>query len=165
MDGQRTITIPANPARGTIKAKEGFFVVGAFNPDAPGARVSEALMSRFKVHVEVGTDYSMLRKMGVQSQIVTIARNMDKKRKNGSVMWAPQMRECLAFRDAESLLGFDFAMENLISVCPEDDRPVFTSLVKRIIGSDADNYGALSAGKQFTAAASEAEEEEVEVHA
>lgn len=164
MDGQRTITIPANPSRGTITAKEGFYVVGAFNPDAPGARVSEALMSRFKVHIYVDTDYGILAKMGVHKQVVTIARNMERKRVNGSVSWAPQMRECLAFRDTETLLGFDFAMENLISVCPVDDRGTFMSLVKRTLGQDGEKYTALSAGKQWApeAEAEEAEEAEVE---
>jgi hypothetical protein len=145
MDGQRKVKIPANPDRGEIVAKEGFFVVAASNPDAPGSRASEALLSRFRIHIEVGTDYALARKLGVDTNIVTIASNADRKRKNGQMLWAPQLRELLAFRDNAELLGFDFAVANLMQTCPVDERSQFASIVERTLGNKHD---ALEAGKQ-----------------
>src|SRR5690606_33812628 len=37
MDGRDTLFLPSNPAEGEIKVAPGFYVVGACNPDAPGA--------------------------------------------------------------------------------------------------------------------------------
>src|SRR4051812_16154000 len=65
MDGRDEIRITANPDRGIVKAKPGFFVLAATNPHAPGVRLSEALLSRFQIHLEVTTDYAVCRELGV----------------------------------------------------------------------------------------------------
>ena len=70
MDGTNELTITANPERGTIKAKEGFYVIAATNPNAPGVRLSEALLSRFVLQVEMSTDYLLAKKLGAPQQIV-----------------------------------------------------------------------------------------------
>jgi len=134
MDGRGEIRITANPERGVVKAKKGFYVVGACNPHAPGARMSEALVSRFVTQFEVTTDFGLARKLGVSSKVVTAAQNLDKKMTSGEVSWAPQLRELLAFKDNEKVFGTKFALNNLVAVSPEMDRPVVADVLTRAYG-------------------------------
>lgn len=136
IDGRRELTITQNPERGTVKAKEGFYVVGATNPNAVGVRLSEALLSRFSVQVEMTTDWSLAKKLGVPAIAVTVAQNLSKKRQSGEISWCPQMRELLAFRDQTSLLGTMFAVENLLACAPENDRGVVAEVFSRVLGEE-----------------------------
>lgn len=122
MDGRREYKVTANPARGTVKAIDGFFVIGATNPNAPGVRLSEALLSRFTLQVEVTTDYAMALQLGVDKHIVAAAKSLDQRARDGQLSWAPQFRELLAYRDVAKVFGTDFAAENLIASAPEDMR-------------------------------------------
>jgi len=134
MDGRSEIRITANPDRGTVIAQPGFFVIGATNPHAPGVRLSEALLSRFGVHVEVTTDYAVAREMGVADVLVTAAENLDKRRATGEIGWAPQMRELLRAKRQWDTRGDKFAIRNLIGSAPEDDRPVVQEVLARTTG-------------------------------
>jgi hypothetical protein len=136
MDGRREITITANPERGTVKAKEGFYIVAATNPNAPGVRLSEALLSRFTIHTEMTTDWSLARKLGAPTTIVTAAQNLSKKQQAGETSWAPQMRELLAFRDLSKMFGTKFAIANLLAASPELDRPVVADVFTRVFGEE-----------------------------
>jgi len=136
MDGRREITITANPERGTIKAHPDFYVVAATNPNAPGVRLSEALLSRFTVQVEMTTDWNLARKLGVSTTMVTAAQNLAKKQQSGEVSWAPQMRELLAFRDISGTFGTTFAIQNLLAAAPEMDRPVVADVFTRAFGTE-----------------------------
>jgi len=134
MDGRREYTVTANPERGTVKAKDGFYVVAATNPNAPGVRLSEALLSRFTLHVEVTTDWPLARKLGCPTQVVTAAQNLSKKQSAGETSRAPQMRELLAFRDIDKEFGSKFAISNLLAAAPELDRPVVADVLSRVYG-------------------------------
>ena len=136
MDGRKEITITQNPERGTVKAKEGFFVIGATNPNAPGVRLSEALLSRFTVQVEMTTDWNLAKKLGVPATAVSVAQNLAKKQANGETMWSPQMRELLAFRDLVGIFGTKFAIANLLASAPEIDRPVVADVFTRVFGEE-----------------------------
>ena len=136
MDGRREITINANPERGTVKAHPDFYVVAATNPNAPGVRLSEALLSRFTNQVEMTTDWSLARKLGVPTTIVTAAQNLNKKRESGECSWAPQMRELLAFRDIAAEFGQAFAVANLLAASPEMDRPIVADVLTRLFGDE-----------------------------
>lgn len=134
MDGRKEYTVTANPERGTVKAKDGFYVIAATNPNAPGVRLSEALLSRFIVQVEMTTDWSLAKKLGVPVAIVTAAQNLAKKQTSGEVSWAPQFRELLAFRDLEKVYGTKWAIQNLLAASPEMDRPVVADVFARAYG-------------------------------
>jgi hypothetical protein len=134
MDGRDEIRIVANPDRGIVKAAPGFFVCAATNPHAPGVRLSEALLSRFAIHLEVGTDYTMMRELGVPDALVTAAENLEGRRKTGLVGWAPQARELLRASRQWSKRGDLFAIRNLISSAPEDDREAVAEQLKRTTG-------------------------------
>lgn len=136
MDGRRELTITANPDRGTIKAHPNFYVVAATNPNAPGVRLSEALLSRFTLQVEMTTDWNLSRKLGVSATMVTAAQNLAKKQASHEVSWAPQMRELLAFRDAAEVFGTPWAIANLLAAAPEMDRPVVADVFTRAFGVD-----------------------------
>jgi len=136
MDGRKEYTVTANPERGTVKAKPGFFVIAATNPNAPGVRLSEALLSRFTVQAEMTTDWGLARKLGAPTPIVTAAQNLDKKQQSSEVSWAPQMRELLAFRDLAVAFGTKFAIANLLAAAPEIDRPVVADVFTRVFGEE-----------------------------
>lgn len=134
MDGRRELAVSANPERGVVKAKEGFWVVAATNPNAPGVRLSEALLSRFTIQAELTTDWSLAKKLGVPNAAVVAAQNLSKKMENGEVSWSPQMRELLAFRDLAKLFGTKWAIQNLLAAAPELDRPVAADVFTRVFG-------------------------------
>lgn len=136
MDGRREYTVTANPERGTVKAKDGFYVVAATNPNAPGVRLSEALLSRFTIHAEMTTDWALARKLGCPTPIVTAAQNLSKKQQSNEVSWAPQMRELLAFRDLSKNFGTKFAIANLLAAAPEIDRPIVADVFTRVFGEE-----------------------------
>lgn len=136
MDGRREYNVTANPERGTVRAEDGFYVIAATNPNAPGVRLSEALLSRFTIQVEMTTDWGLAKKLGVPSQIVTAAQNLSKKQQSSEVSWAPQMRELLAFRDLSEMFGTKFAIANLLAAAPEMDRPVVADVFTRVFGDE-----------------------------
>jgi len=136
MDGRREYTVTANPERGTVKAADGFYVIAATNPNAPGVRLSEALLSRFAIHAEMTTDWQLARKLGAPTPIVTAAQNLSKKQQSGEVSWAPQMRELLAFRDLSKAFGSKFAIANLLAAAPELDRPIVADVFTRVFGEE-----------------------------
>jgi len=137
MDGRRELTITANPERGTVKAHENFYVVAATNPNAPGVRLSEALLSRFTVQSEMGTDWERARQMGVPSSLVTGAQNLSKRMATGEVSWAPQMRELLAFKATSEVFGTDWAISNLLAATPEMDRPIVADVMSKVFPQEA----------------------------
>lgn len=136
MDGRQEYTVTANPERGTVHAAEGFYVIAATNPNAPGVRLSEALLSRFAVQAEMTTDWALARKLGAPAAIVTAAQNLAKKQQSAEVSWAPQMRELLAFRDLANEFGTKFAISNLLAAAPEIDRPIVADVFTRVFGEE-----------------------------
>ena len=131
MDGRRELRVTSNPERGVVIAQEGFYVCAAQNPNAPGARMSEALLSRFTMQLLVTTDFTLARKLGVNNKAVTAALNLDKKLQADEVSWAPQLRELLAFKKLEDLFGTQFALNNMVSTAPEIDRKVVADVLSR----------------------------------
>lgn len=136
MDGRKELVVTANPDRGTVKAKDGFYVVAATNPNAPGVRLSEALLSRFLLQVEMTTDWSLAKKMGVPAPAVTASQNLARKQEQGEVSWSPQFRELLAFKDVANIFGIKFAISNLLAGAPEMDRPVVADVFARTFGEN-----------------------------
>jgi hypothetical protein len=137
MDGRRELSVSANPERGKVKAHPNFYVIAATNPNAPGVRLSEALLSRFTVQAEMTTDWDRAREMGVPSALCTGAQNLSKKLVNGEVSWAPQMRELLAFKSNAEVFGTEWAIANILASTPEIDRPVVADVLSRVFPHEA----------------------------
>jgi len=122
MDGRGFLNVTDNPEIGIVPAKEGFYIIGAGNPNVPGAQMSEALHSRFSIHVEVTTDWELLERMGIDPIVVNMAASLDSRMNGtGSISWAPQFRELLAYRDLENEWGREFALNNLMRLVPRAD--------------------------------------------
>lgn len=130
MDGRDEIAITSNPLRGTVKAQPGFSIVAATNPDAPGAVLSEALLSRFGLKVEVHTDFATMREMGVEDRMVTLAEHLHKQFLTGEAAYVPQARELLRFQRDNDRLGAVYALRNFLNAVPEEERDIIQSLVK-----------------------------------
>ena len=135
MDGRGQLVVTANPDRGIIQAKPGFIIYGAFNPDVPGALVSDALLSRFMVHAEVGTDWTLAKTLGVPPTLIQVARNLNLKWKNGQVTAAPQLRELLTYLKVARTFGEAFALNNFVGQCHPEDRDVVIEAVAAVFGS------------------------------
>lgn len=136
MDGRKEIVVTANPERGSVAIAEGFYVVAATNPNAPGVRLSEALLSRFTLQVEMTTDWELAKSLGVPKYLINASANLAQKVATGEMMWSPQMRELLAFRDIEKVFGMEFAIQNLLASAPELDRPKVADILTRVVGQD-----------------------------
>jgi hypothetical protein len=136
IDGRKELVITQNPERGIVKAKEGFYLLGATNPNAPGVRLSEALLSRCLLQVEMTTDYGLAQKLGVPRLAITASQNLYKKQQEGQVTWSPQMRELEAFRDTANIFGTKFAVENLLASSPENDRAIVAETFARAFGEE-----------------------------
>lgn len=136
MDGRDELKITANPSRGTIKAKDGFVVYGACNPNVPGAVMSDALLSRFKLHIEVNTDWDLAKRLGATTKIITVARNLEAKFKSSEVVAPPQLREVLTFMQAREVFGEDMALANFVAQARPEDRETFRTVVASVFGGD-----------------------------
>lgn len=134
MDGRNELPITANPARGVAKVKDGFAVYGACNPNVPGAIMSDALLSRFQVHVEVTSDWDLAKRLGVGGKIITVAKNLEKKAANSEVVSPPQIRELLTFQRIAGIYGEDVAIRNFLSQARPEDRLQFSSVLQATFG-------------------------------
>jgi hypothetical protein len=136
MDGRDELNVTSNPTRGIVKVQQGFAVFGACNPNAPGARMSEALLSRFQLHAEVGVDFNMVKGMGVPQKMITAAMNMKTKFDNQEIGWYPAIRELLAFKKISELLGLETALANMVSLAPEVERPGVADILIQTYGQE-----------------------------
>jgi nitric oxide reductase NorQ protein len=134
MDGRNLLRIPVNPDLEPLPVGKGWFVMGAFNPDVPGARMSEALRDRFVHHVEVGTDWEMAQGLGVPEEMISVAKNLDQRRREGDLTWSPQLRSLLAYAETERRRGREYALANLLGKVPADDRDVVHGVLTQKFG-------------------------------
>jgi hypothetical protein len=134
MDGRNELHITANPERGTVRAKDGFYVCAAGNPDVPGAVMSEALTSRFLLQAEVLTDFDLAEELGVSKEIIIVAKNLKRKRQASQLLKAPQMRELLAFKRISEIFGTTTALANFISTAEPSDRKAYVEAVSSAFG-------------------------------
>ncbi|MFQ6226312.1 AAA family ATPase [Nocardia sp. NPDC002869] len=134
MDGRREIVIKAHGGE-VVKAEPGFFVVAGHNPGVHGAILSDALASRFAFQVQVGSDYDLAGKLGVDRRAVKVARTLAQRQAKGEVGWAPQLRELLAFQKIATATDTNTAAANLLGAAPEDDRPFVAAVVRTVFGT------------------------------
>jgi nitric oxide reductase NorQ protein len=144
MDGRRVITIPGYRNE-RVEASDGFYVIAGHNPGVHGAILTEALASRFDVHIEVTTDWDLAKHLGVPAPAVAAAIDLNDQLAAGRVSWAPQLRELLGFARVRKTLGLAVAVGNLAGRAPEDDRAEVTAVLAKHFGTD---IAALRLGKQ-----------------
>ncbi len=144
MDGRRQLMVKAHKGE-TIAATEGFYVVAGHNPGVHGAVLTEALASRFGVQIQVATDYDLAAGLKVNPRVIQVAHNLASRQRSSEVGWAPQLRELLAFKQVEGVLGEDAAVQNLIGIAPEEDRDVVAEVVRSVFGR---RFTPLALGRQ-----------------
>jgi len=132
MDGRGVLNVSANPLRPPVVAKDGFVVYGCYNPDVPGAVVSDAMLSRFTLKVDFTTDWKVAARLGVCTEAVTVAQNLNIKAVNNEISAAPQLRELIAFRDVERIYGLDVAIANLLSFAHPEDMSAYQEAAQAI---------------------------------
>lgn len=130
MDGRGKLTLREHEGE-AIEAKDGFFVIGAHNPGAPGAVLAEALASRFPVHIEVESDLNLARKLGIDNRMIEAAANLRNQRREGVISWAPEMRELIAFQKVQKSLGANVAVGNMIAISPQECRETVMQVLRR----------------------------------
>ncbi|WSK49853.1 AAA family ATPase [Micromonospora zamorensis] len=130
MDGRATITIAAHHNE-VVAATDGFFVCAGHNPGVHGAILTEALASRFSVHIEVTTDFQLARSLGVPNGAIDAAIALNARLRKHDIDWAPQLRELLAFKRVAESLGLATAVANLAAVAPEADRQAIVEALQR----------------------------------
>lgn len=136
MDGRDEIVVTANPMRGSVKVQPGFIVFGAFNPNVPGAILSDALLSRFPIQIEMTTDWELASRLEIPKRIIQVTRNLNLKARNGEITSAPQLREMLAFKKTEATFGTDFALKNYISQIRPENRDIAIAAVRSVFGTE-----------------------------
>ncbi|MFV2102104.1 AAA family ATPase [Micromonospora sp. LOL_024] len=144
MDGRRVITIPGYRNE-RVEASDGFYVIAGHNPGVHGAILTEALASRFDVHIEVTTDWDLARHLGVPRPAIEAAITLNADLAAGRVSWAPQLRELLGFTRVRKTLGAAAAVANLVGRAPQEDRDHVLAALKQQFGPD---ISALTLGKQ-----------------
>jgi nitric oxide reductase NorQ protein len=135
MDGRRTVHIPAYRNE-RVEATDGFYLLAGHNPGVHGAILTEALASRFDVHIEVGTDWRLARHLGVPAPAVAAAVELNEQLDAGQVSWAPQLRELLGFSRVRKSLGQAAAVANLAGRAPDDDRTQVAGVLAKHFGTD-----------------------------
>ncbi|WP_250008777.1 AAA family ATPase [Actinoplanes sp. M2I2] len=134
MDGRGVITIPAH-GNEHVQAVDGFYLCAGHNPGVHGAVLTEALASRFTVHLAVSTDWDLARQLGVPKAVVAAAQDLNNDLSAGRVAWAPQLRELLGFVKVRQQLGQATALANLAGIAPEDARTDVAAALARHTGT------------------------------
>jgi nitric oxide reductase NorQ protein len=151
LDGRAELTVKTHMSQKadgthhpeTVTAQPGFWCVAAWNPGTHGSVLSEALASRFAVHIQVETDYDVALRMGLDKRLIHVARNLRTTQDSGAG-WVPQMRELLAFAATAAVLGEKAAIANLLGQCPKEDQPALKGVLAGSFGAGGD---VLAAGK------------------
>jgi MoxR-like ATPase len=133
MDGRREILIKSNGGE-VVTAAPGFYIVAGHNPGVHGAVLTDALSSRFSVHIQVSSDYALAEQLGVDKKAVRVARNLATRQEKGEIGWAPQLRELLAFKKLADAWDLDAAAGNLVGIAPEEDRATVAAVVRDVFG-------------------------------
>jgi len=135
MDGRGVITLTGYRNE-RVEAAEGFYILAGHNPGVHGAILTEALASRFDVHIEVTTDFDLARHLGVPAAAVQAAIRLNADLDAGKLTWAPQLRELLGFTRVRKALGHKAAVANLAGRAPEDDRAEVIAALTAHFGTD-----------------------------
>lgn len=148
MDGRGVLRIPMNPRLPPIPVGDRFCVIGAGNPDVPGANFSEALRDRFQHQIEVETDWELARTLGVAQNVIKAAKTLNTKRRDGIISWSPQLRALLAFKNDREKYGKHYAYSALLGKAPITDRDEIETALHRS-APDSKESRALHLGGEF----------------
>lgn len=136
MDGRREINVTTNPEVGMIRTHPDFYIIAACNPNAPGSVMSEALLSRFSIHLEVTTDFELMKRLGVPENVVIASENLATQAKTGAVLRAPQARDLLDFMRVHNEFGSKIAVSNLLARAEHSDKELYRKALQATFGTN-----------------------------
>ena len=140
MDGRGQITLTGHRSE-TITAAPGFYVIAGHNPGVHGAILTDALASRFAVHIHVTSDWDLARRLNVPGKAIQAAIALNQRYDDGAIGWAPQLRELLTFATITKTLGIKAAAANLAAIAPDADRPDVLTELRHHFGADLTPLG------------------------
>lgn len=149
MDGRGVLEVQSNPSLPPYYIGENWMVLGAYNPDVPGAVISEALHDRFDYEVEVKADWRLAVDMGVPPEIVAIMSNLSLRQARGDIAWSPQFRSAVLFKEDMDDFGLNFAIQNLLGKTPRDDREIVKRAFADANVGDSNRARPLSLGGRY----------------
>ncbi|WP_435888280.1 AAA family ATPase [Streptomyces niveus] len=142
LDGRGTLSLDDKPDAPVLKAAPGFYALCGYNPEGIGVRqLDDALVSRFAVPVQVTTDLDAAKALGVPAEFIKVAENLrtkdaEDRKKGGSGVWVPQMRELLLAKAVAKTAGVMFAASVIVGQCPRDeDVPTVTEVASKVFGA------------------------------
>jgi hypothetical protein len=135
MDGRGQIALTGHRSE-TITAAPGFYVIAGHNPGVHGAILTDALASRFAVHIHVTSDWDLARRLHVPGKAIQAAIALNRRYDDGDTGWAPQLRELLTFATITKTLGIKAAAANLAAIAPDADRPDVLTELRHHFGPD-----------------------------
>lgn len=143
-DGRGYIDLDDFPGKPRIYAKDGFYVIMAYNPNTlHGRELPEAIRSRFNIVLDVKTDFTSLDHFQIPTNAIRVASRMNNLHKanmdrGGRGIWVPQMRELLGFKKlVEQGLSEEFAFNNWVGLCPEIFREELAKIIKEVTHKNA----------------------------
>ncbi len=132
-DGRGELRIPTHPAHPPIPVPPGWILVASANLDVPGAQISPALMDRIHHHIETPSDFKMAETdFGVPHAVVIAAENLENRRRKGDITWSPQLRALKQFKKNADAYGTAYAVANLVSTAPPEDRKIVQDAMKSV---------------------------------
>lgn len=139
-DGRGYIRLDDRPDDPIVTAQPGFCLLGTLNPDSLGSTgLSEAITSRFSVIIDVDTDFTAARQLGVPEPFVKVSKNLNdfnNENPDRHPVWVPQMRELLAAKNfIDAGMGYGFAAQAMLAQCPRvEDRPQLAETLADAVG-------------------------------
>lgn len=147
MDGRGYIEVTQNPSLPPFRVGDGWFVVAAYNPDVPGANMSEAFLDRFAHVIEVESDWELAAQIGVSRKLIIACKMLNMSRRDGEISWSPQFRSLMSFKENMEQFGLSFAIKDLIGKTPSEDREHVKGILAKVgLGTSDEDYTALQMG-------------------
>jgi nitric oxide reductase NorQ protein len=136
MDGRGDLLVTANPKRGVVKAQPGFIVVASTNLDSPEVRMTEAVMNRFGLKIQVETDYKMAAaQFGIPEWLTGASENLEVRRKSKEISWSPQTRDLILWRKNAEILGDEhLALGSMINSAPAAAQATVSEVLSKASG-------------------------------
>jgi len=136
MDGRGDLLVTANPKRGVVKAQPGFIVVASTNLDSPEVRMTEAVMNRFGLKIQVETDYKMAAaQFGIPEWLTGASENLEVRRKSKEISWSPQTRDLILWRKNTEILGDEhLALGSMINSAPAAAQATVSEVLSKASG-------------------------------
>jgi MoxR-like ATPase len=116
-------------------------VMADMNPDYLGTtQLNAALRNRFEIQLEWDYDPKVERKLVSSSTLLGVAANMRKMHKEGRLSAPLSTNMLMEFEKLASLLGLDFAMQNLVTHFENEDREAVRTALQAVKSNLESDY-------------------------